>query len=137
MHGLLVEYELIGATSVEHAELSTALTPALAAVRGLVSLIWLSNETTGRYGALYVFECKPAFDAFVAGELYEALRSRHSVSGLIARDFSVQQVSGSSVSTPSHLHRRQHEASASSTRPRRPHRAARSCADRARSIQCG
>jgi hypothetical protein len=82
MHGLLVEYELIGATSVEHAELSTALTPALAALRGLVTLSWLRNETTGRYGVFYVFEQKPASDAFVASELYEALRSRHSVRGL-------------------------------------------------------
>jgi hypothetical protein len=100
MHGLLVEYELVGATSAEHAELSTALTPALAAVRGLVSLTWLSNETTGRYGDLYVFEYKSAFDAFVAGELYEALRSRYYVRGLVARDFSVQEVPGSSMSAP-------------------------------------
>ncbi len=82
MHGLLIEYELNGTTAVEHAELSTALTPALAAVRGLVSLTWLSNETTGCYGAFYVFEQKPAFDAFVAGELYEALRSRNPFAGL-------------------------------------------------------
>jgi hypothetical protein len=92
MHGLLIEYELNGTTAVEHAELSTALTPALAAVRGLVSLTWLSNETTGRYGAFYVFEQKPSFDAFVASELYEAFRRQRSIHGLRADDFFVEHV---------------------------------------------
>jgi hypothetical protein len=92
MDGLLLRYRLTGATAAEHAELCAQLTPALAAVRGLVSLTWLSNEATARYGGLYVFEHKTAFNAFVASELYEAIRRQRSIHGLRADDFFVEHV---------------------------------------------
>ena len=60
--------------------------------RQLVSYTWLSNETTGRYGAFYVFQSKPAFDAFVASELYDMLREHRTVDDLTASDFSIEPV---------------------------------------------
>jgi hypothetical protein len=67
MHGLLARYRLHGATAAENAELCGQLTPALAAVPGVVALSWLSNEALGRYGSLYVCEHKPAFELVSAG----------------------------------------------------------------------
>lgn len=90
MHALFVSYGLRGATAAEHAELCAQLAPAFAAVPGLASLVWLSNEATGRYGGFYTFEHKPAFDAFVASELYETLRSHGTIDGLRASDFSIE-----------------------------------------------
>lgn len=92
MHALFVSYGLRGATAAEHAELCAQLAPAFAAVAGLSSLTWLSNETTGRYGGFYVFRHKPSFDSFVASELYEALCTHHAVDGLTANDFSIEQI---------------------------------------------
>jgi hypothetical protein len=92
MHALFVSHELRGATAPEHAELCAQLAPAVAAVPGLVSLTWLSNETTGRFGGFYVFEHKSAFDAFVASELYETLRAHRTVDDLRASDFSIEAV---------------------------------------------
>lgn len=89
MHALFVSYRLRGATAAEHAELCAQLAPAFAAVPGLVSLTWLSNEATTRYGGFYVFRDKPAFDAFVASELFDALRSHHAIDELTAGDFSI------------------------------------------------
>jgi hypothetical protein len=54
------------------------LAPALAVVPGLESLGWLSNESAGRYGGFYLFEHKPAFDAFVSSELYDAVHTQRS-----------------------------------------------------------
>lgn len=93
MHALIVDYGLRGATAAEHAELCEQLAPALAAVPGLVSLVWLSNEATGRYGGFYIFDHKPAFDAFVASELYEALRGQPSIRALTTADFSIERIS--------------------------------------------
>jgi hypothetical protein len=90
MHALFLSYGLQGATSVEHSELCGQLAPALAAVPGLVSLTWLSNEMTGRYGGFYIFEHRPAFDDFVASELYEALRTQRAVRRVTTADFSVE-----------------------------------------------
>ncbi len=91
MHALFVSYRLRGVTAAEHAELCAQLAPAFAAVPGLVSLTWLSNEATARYGGFYVFRDKPAFDAFVASELFEALRSHRAVGELTATEFQVDQ----------------------------------------------
>ncbi len=92
MHALFVSYGLRGTTAAEHAELCAQVSPAVAAVSGLVSLGWLSNETTGRYGGLYVFQDRPAFDAFVASELYEALHTQRAIDDLAASDFSIEHM---------------------------------------------
>lgn len=91
MHALFVSYRLRGATAAEHAELCAQLAPAFAAVVGLVSLTWLANQATARYGGFYVFRDKPAFDAFVASELFEALRSHRAVDELTASEFEIDQ----------------------------------------------
>jgi Putative mono-oxygenase ydhR len=93
MHALLVSYGLREATAAEHAELRAQLAPALAAVPGLGSLAWLSNEPVGRYGGFYVFEHKPAFDAFVASELYDAVHTQRAIDGLAVGDFSIEYIS--------------------------------------------
>jgi hypothetical protein len=100
MHALLVCYGLRGATVAEHAELCAQLAPALAAVPGLESLGWLSNESAGRYGGFYVFEHKPAFDAFVASELYDAVHTQRAIDGLAASDFSIEYVSTPAPACP-------------------------------------
>jgi heme-degrading monooxygenase HmoA len=89
MHALFVSHALRDATPPEHAELCSQLAPALAAVPGLVSLTWLANETTGRFGSFTLFRDKHAFDAFVASELFEALRSHRSIDDLTATEFAV------------------------------------------------
>jgi hypothetical protein len=91
MHALFVSYRLRGATAAEHAELCAQLAPAFAAVAGLVSLTWLANQATARYGGFYVFRDKPAFDAFVASELFEALRSHRAVDELTGSEFEIDQ----------------------------------------------
>jgi heme-degrading monooxygenase HmoA len=89
MHALFVSHGLRDATPAERAELCSQLSPAIAAAPGLLSLTWLANEATGRFGSFTVFRDKHAFDAFVASELFEALRSHHSIDGLTATDFTV------------------------------------------------
>jgi hypothetical protein len=50
VQAFFVSHGLRGATAAERTELCTQWAPALAAVPGIVSLTWLSNEATGRYG---------------------------------------------------------------------------------------
>jgi hypothetical protein len=90
MHALVVTYGLAkGATPAELAELCEELEPAFAAAPGLVSKLWLTNPVTARHGGFYLFEGKPAFDRFVASELFGVLRSHPSLVNLTAADFSV------------------------------------------------
>jgi hypothetical protein len=91
MHTLFVTYRLGHVTPAEHAELCAQLAPAFAAVRGLLSLTWLANDTIRQRAGFYVFADRQAFDAFVASELFEALRSHHAVD-LQASDYSIDEV---------------------------------------------
>ena len=91
MHALVVTYSLRDASPAQHAELCRQLAPAVAAVRGLVSKTWLANGETGRYGGFYVFESRAAFDRYVASELFEMLRSHHSVADVGASEFSIDE----------------------------------------------
>ena|ERR1044071_3268613 len=91
MHALVVNYALDGATAVEHSELCEQLAPAVAAAPGLVSAIWLANETTGRFGGFYVFGARTDFDRFVASELFDALRSHRSIRDLVESDYEIAE----------------------------------------------
>ena len=86
---LLVTYSLERSTAAEHAELGDELAPAIEAVPGLIDHRRLVNEATGRYGAFYVFETRPAFDRFVASELFAALCSHRNVRDCATSDFAV------------------------------------------------
>lgn len=86
---LLVTYSLEQSTATEHAELGDELAPAIEAVPGLVDHRRLANEATGRYGAFYVFDTRPAFDRFVASELFAALCGHRDVRDCVASDFAV------------------------------------------------
>ena len=87
VHTLVVTYALQGATPPEHAELCEQLAPALLAVQGLVSLSWLRNGATARYGSLYVFSTKQACDHFVSSEIFDALRTHAAVADFTSNDF--------------------------------------------------
>jgi heme-degrading monooxygenase HmoA len=93
MHALLVTYSLERSTAAEHAELGEELAPAIEAVPGLIDHRRLANEATGRFGAFYVFETRPAFDRFVATELFAALCSHHTVRDCVTSDFAVDDLS--------------------------------------------
>lgn len=89
VHALILTYELRASTPAEHDELYEQLAPAVGAVPGLVSHTRLANEATGRYGGIFRFESRRAFERFVASELFEALCSHRAVRSCTASDFAV------------------------------------------------
>jgi len=92
MHALFVTYALRDVDPAQHAELCEQLAPALAAVPGLLAKTWLTNPETGRFGAFYVFASRPAFERYVASELFDTLLSPGSVRDVTASDFSVADI---------------------------------------------
>jgi hypothetical protein len=92
MHALFVTYALRDADRAQHAELCEQLAPALAAVPGLLAKTWLTNPETSRFGAFYVFVSRPAFERYVASELFDTLLSPGSVRDVSASDFSVADI---------------------------------------------
>jgi hypothetical protein len=91
VHALVFLYGLEGATAAEHGELCEQLAPAFAAFPGLRAALWLTSDAAQRYGVVYVFHGRSAFDAFVASELFEAFRSQPSIVSAAAFDFVVSE----------------------------------------------
>jgi hypothetical protein len=89
VHAFVASYRLDGVTAAEHDELCEQLAPAMAAVPGLVSMTWLCNAATGRYGGFYVFESKADFDGFVASELFAMLGEQRGLAQFEAGDYAI------------------------------------------------
>jgi len=89
VHALVASYRLDGVTAAEHDELCEQLAPAMAAVPGLVSLTWLCNTATGRYGGFYVFESKADFHGFVASELFAMVCEQRGLLQLETSDYAI------------------------------------------------
>lgn len=91
MHAFFVTYHVAIADAPAHREFCEQLSPAFAAVPGLVSETWLGNQPTGRYGVFYVFETKGHFDLFVASELFAALWFKAELRDTVAYEFTVNR----------------------------------------------
>lgn len=102
MHALFVSYTLRDANPAQHAELCEQLAPAVAAVPGLLSKVWLANGDTGRFGGFYVFASRAAFDRFVASELFGTLTSLDSVRDVVASEFSIAEIPTALTRGPHH-----------------------------------
>ena len=66
---LVINFSLEGRTEAEYQTLCDEVAPAIAAVPGLVSKVWLADRANGVYGGVYTFEDGAALDAFLASEL--------------------------------------------------------------------
>jgi hypothetical protein len=89
MHALVVTYGFRDGMSAEHFELHDQLEPAFTATSGLVSRTLLANRATGRFGSIYIFDGKAAFDCFVASELYGVAYGADCLTEVTASDFSI------------------------------------------------
>jgi hypothetical protein len=66
---VVVNFSLEGMTESEYLKLCDDVAPALAAVPGLVSKVWLVDRANGVYGGVYTFENGAAVDAHLATDL--------------------------------------------------------------------
>lgn len=92
VHALFVSYSLRASDPAQHAELCEQLAPAVAAVPGLLSKMWLANTETGRFGGFYLFASRAAFERYVASELFDTLMSAGSIHDVTTSEFSVAPI---------------------------------------------
>ena len=69
MEIVVVNFSLEGMTESEYLNLCDDVAPAIAAVPGLVSKVWLADRSNGVYGGVYTFENGAAVDAYMATDL--------------------------------------------------------------------
>lgn len=94
MHVVIISLELTAITDEEYRELSLELAPAIAAVPGLLTKLWLTDAENG-YGGVYVFANADAAHAFLGSELAGKIAAHPNVAGMDVRHFDVDETATS------------------------------------------
>ena len=92
MHVQVVTYRVEDVTDADFVEANKDFAEAMAAVPGLLAKVWLKGpEGEGRYGGLYLWRDREAYDAFLAGELWAEVLNDPSMLDVQAADYSVME----------------------------------------------
>ena len=88
MHVTIVNFRLNGIDEQQYASLCDQIAPAFAAVPGLISKVWIKNET-GTYGGVYVWESRAAYQRYMESDLFKTVLSHPNLADISAKDFEI------------------------------------------------
>ena len=92
MHAQLITYQL---QDISHAEYLKQMVepdaPVIAAVKGLISKVWLTDEEKNTFGGFYLWESETAMENFMHSDLVKAVVSRPYVKNVSSVDYGVNQ----------------------------------------------
>ncbi len=85
----IVTFQLEGINEEAYNHVCDEMAPAFAAVPGLRAKLWLADRDTNTYGGVYVFSDADAQAAFAGSDLFAAVASNPSLTGVTSRAFDV------------------------------------------------
>lgn len=89
MHVQIVNFQLNGIDEAQYRGACEEEAPAFAVIPGLLSKIWLADESTNTYGGVYIWRDRGAMESFVNGDVFRGFTVDPQVSNLTSRDFRV------------------------------------------------
>jgi hypothetical protein len=89
MHAQVVTFGLNGITEEQFREACGADAPTFAGLPGLVAKIWLRDQEMNTYGGLYLWDDQQAYEQYIKGEVFNAIRTNPSLKDFESRDFGV------------------------------------------------
>ena len=90
MHAIMITFDLVDMPPDRYQEVSVGLAPSVAALPGLLTKIWLSNEKIRR-GGLYLFADATAADRFLASALARSVAQNPHFADLDIQRFAVDE----------------------------------------------
>jgi hypothetical protein len=92
MQAQLITYQLRDISQADYLkQMVEPDAPVLAKVPGLISKVWLADESQNTFGGFYLWETREAMDAFMHSDLVKAVVSRPFVTNVSSVDFEVNQ----------------------------------------------
>lgn len=95
----VVTYRLMGMTTEQYGAFCDRIAPSIAMLPGLMSKVWLADESTNTYGGLYTWRDRAATESFLKGDLFRLLVDHPHLADLTSRVFSVLEAP-SAVTAP-------------------------------------
>jgi hypothetical protein len=89
MHIQIVNFNLKDLSDEDFRRACDGWAPAFGAVPGLVSKVWLANESTNTYGGVYTWVDRQAMEAYVRSDLFQAVATNPSFINIVSTDFGV------------------------------------------------
>lgn len=89
MHAQVVTFGLEGITEDQFQEASAGLTPTFANLPGLLAKVWLRDPETNTYGGLYLWADQEAYESYIKGEVFNAIKADSNLKDVESRDFGV------------------------------------------------
>src|SRR5262245_14087607 len=89
MHVQIVNFQLNGIDDAQYRGACEEEAPGFAAIVGLLSKVWLADQSTNTYGGVYIWRDRQAMQSFVDGDLFRAVGADPHLTNVMSRDFSV------------------------------------------------
>jgi len=94
MHIRVVNFHLEDLSDRDYRSACDGWAPAFSAVPGLISKVWLADETTNTYGGIYTWVDRAAMVAFASSDLFAAVVANPHLVDITSRDFSTLEGPG-------------------------------------------
>ena len=89
MYAQVVTFGLNGITEEQFRDAAGADAPAFATMPGLLGKVWLRDPETNTYGGLYIWADQEAYERYIKGGVFNAIKTDGHLSGVESRDFAV------------------------------------------------
>jgi hypothetical protein len=89
MHAQVITFGLNGITEGQFHGAAGADALAFANMPDLLAKVWLRNPETNTYGGLYLWADVEAYEGYIKGEIFNALKNDQHLKNFESRDFGV------------------------------------------------
>ena len=89
MHAQVITFGLNGITEEQFKGAVSADVPVFANMPGLLAKVWLRDPETNTYGGLYLWADQEAYERYIKGEIFNALKADQHLKNFESRDFGV------------------------------------------------
>jgi quinol monooxygenase YgiN len=89
MHVQIVYFHLSGMDEAEYRKMADELAPTFGALPGLISKVWLADPASSTYGGIYTWEDRQAMEAYLASDLFAAVKNHPNLENVTSRDYGI------------------------------------------------
>jgi hypothetical protein len=89
MHVQVVTFGLKDISEEQFQEVAGGDAPAFVAMPGLLGKVWLRDPETNTYGGLYLWADQEAYEGYIEGEVFNAIKGNPHLQDVASRDFGV------------------------------------------------
>jgi heme-degrading monooxygenase HmoA len=89
MHAQVITFALSDITEEQYREAVGADAQTFATMPGLLAKVWLRDAEKNTYGGLYLWADQEAYERYIKGEVFSAIKANPHLENVESRDFGV------------------------------------------------